>query len=917
MRRIISVLLTVVMLVGAFYINVAAESSPNDSMYCAAVTLLSAMKVLPEGDARANGSFVTRGEFSDLILRFIGMKSSETSNSEIVDGKYVDYANRKPEKDDWLWIDEAQSSQLTQGFTPYYDVSKEHEYWDSINTVSQIGLMNGDSNRCFRPDERITLNEVMKVLVTLVGAEVIVEGNYPVGYVSQATRLDINKGVKAKDFSEFVTYRDLVIMFFNTLESDVYVAEPLTSNGGKYRRSDKPYRESVLGIYKKSGVVTNNCFTGDDGIGTDAENRIKVNEIYFDAADFLADDYLGYEVSVYYHGDDFNGNLCENVICILKSDKNKEFVIDSKEIVGYSKPNLQYNSEKRVKEVYIGADSTIIYNGKLLDDYNETNLTPENGSIRLVDNDGDGKYEYVFINNVETMVVGGTDVNAKVIYDKLHPGKTVELDGKDYIIQNSGGEEISFENIFNDNVLDIRQSINKNGEKYIQIAVSDSLVKGKVTAISEDTDEVVINNKTYEVSVFANFDEIKLGTEGAFYLDTKGRIVCQKLTEGLRYGYLISIYGRDFPAEYLGYIYTLDDNFGIYEFAEKIKIDGNLLKNNEAYKKLASAADNKFRNGVIKYELNDEGKISKLMFPDENGDDFITLASYDSEKEVQYRDSNSSFNLPEKSLCFKDSDTVYINVPFAEEKNEDAFFRINYSGDDYIRFHKIFADKKDSKTAKVIVWYRDIENVKTVSNNEICFMLESKYSKIDQNGETVMALSGVSSSGTVEFEVDDSALIKQIEDLSVGDLFRVTTNVATGRVQAYEKVFDADERCFVSKRNPTGSAEGLFVNSQYHVLHGMAYQNYDNGVYLDVAPYIYTTNEKGETTVGDADSTNVYPYKTQDFTIVVYDGDARKKVFVGSYMTDILVSEIAGINDASEVVVNSWWGSPRTIFVYK
>ena len=148
-------------------------------------------------------------------------------------------------------------------------------------------------------------------------------------------------------------------------------------------------------------------------------------------------------------------------------------------------------------------------------------------------------------------------------------------------------------------------------------------------------------------------------------------------------------------------------------------------------------------------------------------------------------------------------------------------------------------------------------------------------------------------------------------------MFRVTKNVATGRVQAYEKVFDADDRCFVTKKNPTVSSLGNFVNSQYHVLHGMAYRKTDNNVYLDVAPYIYTTYSEGNTTVDAADTTDLYPYKAQDFTTVVFDSSRKgEEVYVGSHMTDILDSEVVGESDASEVVVNSWWGSPRTIFVY-
>ena len=914
MKKAIYVFLCAAVLSNMLFLNALAENTASDDkVYCEAVELLSAINVLPEGTDRNEGSFITRGEFADMILRFTGINTSEITDSEIVDGKYVGYADRKPEEDSWIWIDESQLAESSQGFTPYYDVSAEHKYWDSINTVSQLGLMSGDTDRRFRPDERITSNEVIKVLVTVVGAGEFAKGNYPSGYFSQAAALGIISSLKTKDFSGFITYRDLAVMLFNTLESDVYEYE--WEKGNRIlKRSDRSYMESVLDLYKEKGVVTNNRFTGADGKGTEVEGRIKVNGIYFDAPGLSADDYLGYDTTVYYYSDDFDSE----VVCIRKTDKNKELLIDSEDISGYTKPNLNYYIGQKSKSVYVGADSIIVYNGKLLDDYKESDLTPENGSIRLVDNNDDGRYEYAFIDSVKTIVVSGTDITNEIIYNKLKKGAPIKLDGTDYIITGSDGKETSLEGIVENEVLDVRQSINTNGTKLVQIDVSGSSVKGMVTSISQTTREISINGTAYGISVYAELDDIKAGDEGVFYLDTNNKVVYSRLTVGLSYAYLVNLFGDENDSCYYAKLYTMGDEVERYEFADRIKVDGVSMKKEDAYKRLKESAEEKYKSGVIKYELSEEGKLSNLMFPDNNGDLFVTLAENDSNQEIQYRDVNKSYNLPNKSLCYRDSDTVYINAPLTDSTDESAYFRISYSADDYIKFSKIYADKKDSKIAKIIVWNRDVSNAKTVTNNEICYMLKSKSLKVDKNDEIITVLTGVSSAGTVDFEVDDSEIVQKLEELSTGDLFRVTKNVATGRVQAYEKVFDADDRCFVTKKNPTVSSLGNFVNSQYHVLHGMAYRKTDNNVYLDVAPYIYTTYSEGNTTVDAADTTDLYPYKAQDFTTVVFDSSRKgEEVYVGSHMTDILDSEVVGESDASEVVVNSWWGSPRTIFVYK
>ncbi|MBP3359856.1 MAG: S-layer homology domain-containing protein [Clostridia bacterium] len=914
MKKVIYVFLCVAVLSNMLCVNALAENTAvDDKAYSEAAELLSAINVLPEGTDCNEGSFITRGEFADMILKFTGINTSEITDSEIVDGKYVGYADRKPEEDSWIWIDESQPSQSSQGFTPYYDVSTEHKYWDSINTASQLGLMSGDTDRRFRPDERITSNEVIKVLVTVVGAGELANGNYPSGYFNQAAALGIIDSLKTKDFSGFITYRDLAVMLFNTLESDVYEYEWEMGNR-ILKRSDRSYMESVLDLYREQGVVTNNRFTGTDGKGTELEGRIKVNGIYFDAPGLSADDYLGYDATIYYYSDDFD----YDVVCIRKTDKNKELLIDSEDIEGYTKPNLHYYSGTRSKSVYVGADTTIVYNGKLLDDYKESDLTPENGSIRLVDNNSDGRYEYAFIDSVKTIVVSGTDVTNEIIYNKLKKGDSIKLDGMDYIITGSDDTETSLEGIVENEVLDVRQSINKNGTGFVQIDVSGSSVKGRVTSISLTTGEISINGTAYDISVYAELDDIKSGDEGVFYLDTDNKVVYSRLSVGLAYAYLVNLLEDADNSCYFAKLYTMGDDVERYEFADRIKIDGVSMKKENAYKRLKESAEEKYKSGVVKYELSEEGKLANLMFPDNNGDLFVTFAENDSNQEIQYRDINKSYNLPHKSLCYRDSDTVYINAPLTDATDESAYFRISYSGDDYLKFSKIYADKKDSKIARIIVWNRDVSNTKTVSDNEICYMLKSKTRMVDKNDEIITVLTGVSSAGTVNFEVDESEIVQKLEELSTGDLFRVTKNVVTGRVQAYEKVFDADDRYFVTKQNPTLSAPDQFVNSQYHVLHGMVYQKTDNNVYLDVAPYIYTTDSEGNTTVGAADTADLYPYKAQDFTTVVFDTSRKaEKVYVGSHMTDILASEVVGESDASEVVVNSWWGSPRTIFVYK
>ncbi len=109
------------------------------------------------------------------------------------------------------------------------DVDKRHWAYQYICAAQNQGLIHGDEFGNFNPENNITNEEVIKIIVCLLGYDVRAEesGGYPGGYTREATRLGITDGLQLEVGVPAVRY-DVGIMICNAL--DIPVMEQ-TENG--------------------------------------------------------------------------------------------------------------------------------------------------------------------------------------------------------------------------------------------------------------------------------------------------------------------------------------------------------------------------------------------------------------------------------------------------------------------------------------------------------------------------------------------------------------------------------------------------------------------------------------------------------------------------------------------------------------
>ncbi len=210
MKRFICLITVVVMLVVAIptigFAKGAGTQPFSDvkstDYYADSASMLSQLDIMtgyPDGTFGASKS-VTRAEMAALVCRMMG------------EGLYVDGAYYKDVFDD------VESSHWASGY---------------INFASDMGVINGDGNGKFRPEDNVKYEEAIKMIFCAYGYIVENEpGDWSAGYIRLAQELGIADSVRSTK-GRTSTRGDVAVMIHKTLISELYPPEA-SLIGGDY-----------------------------------------------------------------------------------------------------------------------------------------------------------------------------------------------------------------------------------------------------------------------------------------------------------------------------------------------------------------------------------------------------------------------------------------------------------------------------------------------------------------------------------------------------------------------------------------------------------------------------------------------------------------------------------------------------------
>lgn len=325
MLMVLAMLLT--SLVPSFTANAAFSDVDNSHPYKEAITTLSTLDVINgyEDGTFAPDKEISRAEFTKMIVYMLNL------------------------------------GELSTPITTFEDVPQTHWANANIKTAYDLQIINGFDDGLFRPDDPVTYEQALKMVVCTLGYQPYAEqmGGYPKGYRDQASVLKLTDKVSNLGYSDNAPRGVIAQIMFNALE-----VEKHENVNGTWKASGKTLLNDYLNVEGLKGVLvgvedstTSDCnasltigkmavedsLTGEEYIIDFAEHEIT-------AAQLISK--LGSTVQVYYRRD----KLSNDKWLVELSDEiysNTEITINASQITEYSGNTLKYREagEKNSKTI--------------------------------------------------------------------------------------------------------------------------------------------------------------------------------------------------------------------------------------------------------------------------------------------------------------------------------------------------------------------------------------------------------------------------------------------------------------------------------------------------------------------------------------------------------------------------------------
>lgn len=861
MKKLICMLLSLTMLFSAFPLYTAfAEEDITVNSY---ISQLADLKII-EGDE--NGEFhedaiMTRAQFCTVISRMTGAYNTITN---LENDLFTDIDNT---------------------------------YWgkDYILYCAKLGLVSGYGDNTFLPEAPIETYQAVKILVELLGYgyKARVYGGYPTGYLQIANEIGLLKGVEV---TEEATLKGLSRLIYNALKTDLSMKAGLDGDQIIYEvYKGRNLLTEYLSMNVYEGIMDGSYAAQIAGNTSLSKNEITIDKIkYICNLDYDLKDYIGKKVTVFYKYDPETMNVPE-ILSIAADDKNKVVTIDANDIVSAANNVISVEGENGKDIDYkFGSEIKYLVNYDFILSYDIKNLPNiKNGKVELIDNNGDNSYDLLKVFEFETFIV--ENVSDKYISGKLN-GHSIDLTHEDIIvnIKDTEGYSMSAEDIKQNNILFVLET-----DKVIDIIVSTDVVSGTVSALGNG--ELELNGKLYEISkeyvVGSNF----IGGMADIYLDPFGRVafIIESLSSDMKTGYLISI--KQPESEYKdGYIKLLTDNGDTESFklADKINLGGTNAKLHSEYALIFSylADDTKqsLRNQVIRYQLNEEGKVAKLEVSVQsvgNADDGFVKVTGNYETGMKLKYYNGNFN----GVVFPSNKATVFLVPSKDNiatSDEDSYGVIDSESISNDRTYNLDAYyySKEHQSADVIVLYDAMSLMADIASsfdNRICVYM-GKTNSVNEDADQITLLSYFD--GTETKKISLAQGFTTFDNLSRGDVIRFSQN-SKGEIASGEVIYKVSTGVLNGKGNN--------YTDSIRIAGGYIASIRNNMVRVE--------NVKGQTLGSDLLSLTGYSTTADKIIVVEYEnGKAYPKVGSAS---DLSVGDY--------IIVQQRTGNIKTMIIFK
>lgn len=673
-----------------------------------------------------------------------------------------------------------------------------HNHWANgyINIAVDQGIVIGDDEGNFRPDDTISYAEAMTMLVRSAGYEPSAEskGGFPSGYLSVGSQIGIAKNASAGANSD-VTRGMVAQMTFNTLTVKMMEQVGFGPNAS-FEVVDKTILADILNVTKDAGQVTAIGTSSLSGTSSLDDNEVKIGDKVFEVKETALNavrNLLGFNV-VYYVKSENNDDLL--ILARPENNKNSFIKIASDDVdsVEASESGITVNywlnqeTDKDTEEANVAIDAKIIFNGKAVD-YAEGLLKPASGRIVLLDVDRDEIYDIVFVTSFENYVVEEVIASSNRVTDKY--GKTsLVLDPKDTSVKftiSRGEQLIGISDLKEWDVLSVAKS---RDNKIINIEVSSNSVTGKVTEIKDD--KMIIDDKEYKVA--ANYpDEIKLNDEGTFYLDIEGKIAAVDKSTVLssNYAYLVNAgIASGFDKNLEVKLFTKEGETVLLTSGEKIKLNGTNGKKPAEVLEALTDEEGNVKAQLITFETNANGALTQINTAEDKTEtgainkNKFTKNVMSSLTYVEAAKKLGSYNVNENTVIF--------DIPAGKTDTKDFSIQKIDLFENETSYDVSIYDLAEDMTAKAIV----VTNSNGAANLEAPLaIIDSITTTTNDDGDTVEKVYVYENGERKSYMTEEEGVLEDAEGvkLAKGDLVQLKTN-AQGEVENVRVLFRAADK---------------------------------------------------------------------------------------------------------------------------
>lgn len=527
MKKIISFLLTVSLLLSVFVIQANAE---DYTAFKDNVSMLTGLGFI-NGSGGSAGSDVKRSEFYNIICKLINFETPE---------------------------------QLAEM---------------SIAVTNENGEIP-------QPNKPITYDEALITAVKALGQGLGLTTADE--HLSRAFKLGLTDGLNG---GEKLSRADMMQLIVNTCETEVVQVKSIQGETFIYTTDGVvDLLERYHDIRKYKGIVyeaDGNTVTTEQAVTSE---YVRIDSEVFLAGNSKAENFLGCQVEAYYkdnRGD--TGELLyvvgtdkNEVITIQSEDIIKEDT---------TREELVYEKSGKEKKIKISRVADMVYNGRGYPDFTVSDMTPESGYITVIDNDRDNIFDCIIVTAYITVVVDKasssyeriTGKNGEVIELSEYYGYNIYLDNEEVNLSGMSAGDVIYVMADKDKE-HASIYITRNSFEGIVYGFN----KTEKTVKIEDTD-YKINPEFYEVAEAESFECFKLGKSKVWYLDGDGRVAAYKniVPGSNNYGWFLKALVDEDTETVTLKILTTEDEWINFDVVKKVKLDGALYTHDKLAKSLA------------------------------------------------------------------------------------------------------------------------------------------------------------------------------------------------------------------------------------------------------------------------------------------------------------------------------------------